>query len=157
MKKIFCLNNIYFLSVLIFLFGCGAMSNQVGYSFGYGDRGENNGLEILDYKYGDIDRASPQDVADHHIGQTGHIYGRYPLGDYLYVKWKDTRTGLIMEETADLKGKFPAHMEDKNLHFLIENGKLKIYVISDQLHGKEDSACPVLVYSEFNCKKIYPN
>ena len=146
-----------FAITLFALIACSGIGNKrADYAFGYDSRGDNEGVEIIDYQYGDVDHASSQDVDSHHIGQSGYIYGNYPMGEFLYVKWKDNNTELISEETVDLRGKLPSQMDGKKLHFLIGDKKLKIYVISKKLHEKNEMPCPVSTYDAFHCELIYP-
>lgn len=136
------------------------------YSFDFGSAGtsENTDVEILNYKYGDSHLpgtyVEDERVATGHIQQRHGTYGRMPVDGSLYVKWRVVSTGKVYEETADLKGRLPSDMNGKIVHFTIVGSQLYVYVIegnnSTQLHAKGAPDCPVPVYSDLKCSRIYP-
>jgi hypothetical protein len=90
------------------------------------------GVEILEFRYGDgkTFRTSSED-AIRMFGkstQSMHINATMPVGDSLYVKWRDKATAQEYQDTVDLKALLPNDMDNQNLYFLIQEKKLYVYL-----------------------------
>lgn len=132
--------------------------------------GENSGIEFLDYRYGDPEsfengdpkifglRPSISQLKRGRIKQGVSTSGGLPVGDYLYVKWKDVNSGKIYEDTADLRNNLPEIMDNKRIYFLIKESKLNVYIIFDKEGRSNDKLdCPVRLYNHNKCSRIYPD
>jgi hypothetical protein len=136
----------------------------VFHSFGYGGYRENEGIEILDYQYGNskvpVTRAEKGSLPGH-IAQGNGVAGELPVGEALYVKWRVTATGKEYQDTVVLKGRLPSDMERKIVHFAVMDTQLSVFVIdgnsSKELHDKKAPDCPLLTYGMFRCSRIYPD
>lgn len=85
-------------------------------------------------------------------GSQGY-YGRSPIPEKLYVKWKLEATGEIFEDTADLQGKLPKSMEQKTLYFLVWDKQLNIYIKDQEKLINND--CVPLAYYKKNGSPIF--
>lgn len=133
------------------------------YTFSYGGIGESPDIEILNYRYANPKVTGPADwgLASGHIAQGNGISGTMLVGDSLYVKWRVPSTGKVYEDTVDLKSRLPWSMDHKILHFSIKGPQLNIYLVegddSTQLHAIGAPDCPIKVYKDFKCTRIYPD
>lgn len=136
-------------------------SRGAEYQFTFGGAGENQGVEILNYRYGNSKMAftSPADweLAKGHIAQGGGAYAHFKVDTPLYVKWRVLSTGKEYSDTVDLKGRLPSDMSNKNLHFTIQTTQLNVYVIEKHGHKPEGPDCPVRTYFDHGCTRIYPD
>jgi len=142
---------------------------MANYTFQFGGADENKDIEILDYRYGDskidprvdITRPDKDRMATGHISQSENAYGRFPVGDFLWVKWRVQSTGKVYEDKADLKSRFAPDMEDKILHFLIKGPQLYVYLIEgntlEKAHAKGAPDCPNTSYKGYKCTELYPD
>ena|SRR5947209_3424438 len=97
-----------------------------------------NDVDILDWQYGEhgyvdeaqqrLPRARKSYVERGIPVNPGGMGGVFPVGDFLYVKWRDKATGEIHEEKADLHGRLPRDMNNRGLVWMIDQGRLNIYV-----------------------------
>ncbi|HEU5047343.1 MAG TPA: hypothetical protein VFT64_05800 [Rickettsiales bacterium] len=123
------------------------------FSFGDVNRQENKGIEILDYRYGNNKTIptspSADQLASGHVPQFTSVGTFDPPGDSLYVKWRVKSTGKVYQDTVDLKSRLPSNMNNKEIHFLIKDTKLYVYLIASEPHevGK--------AYKR-TCESLYP-
>ena len=142
----------------------GVKQNYTFQGFGFGGHDECKGVEVLNYQYGSVRttglHADAGYLATGHIPQGESSFGMFPIGDRLYVKWKDLADNKVYEEDIDLKGRLPTDMNQKILHFSIKGPQLFINVIDGlekkNLHGPNAPDCPVEQFSMFKCATIYP-
>lgn len=77
-------------------------------------------------------------------------------GTSLYVKWLDDETGIVHEATADLRGKLPGDMSNKNIRFTVKGTQLSVYVLfSNEPPNVPASERPFFATS-IKFVKIYP-
>lgn len=147
-------------ALLLAVSGCVTEPRNVFHSFSFGGYGDNQGIEILNYRYGEskLTATRPPDwsLATGHIGQGANIGGAFPVGDSLYVKWRIDATGAVYDDTVDLRNRLPHDMTDQRIHFVIKGPQLYVYLISEQLHAAGAPDCPVTVYRIFKCTSVYP-
>lgn len=157
---------IFLLSLVagVLLTGLAACAEQAVYhsfSFGgLGGVGENQGIEILNYRYGNSNvpfTYPPRwQLKNGHIKQVANVYAKFPVGASLYVKWRVNSAGKVYEDTVDLKSRLPADMDHQRIHFLIKGSQLYVYVITNHGHKMDGTSCPVYLYRDFGCTEIYP-
>jgi hypothetical protein len=142
------------------LTACSTGPKAVFHSFSYGAPGDNHDIEILNYQYGSskfpATRPANWDLEKGHIGQGGNIGGVFPIGDFLYVKWRIESTGETYEDKVDLKSRLPDDITNQRIHFLIKGPQLYVYLISQQRHAAGETDCPVMTYHGFKCVTLYP-
>ncbi|HTR34994.1 MAG TPA: hypothetical protein VMH80_03780 [Bryobacteraceae bacterium] len=141
-----------------------AVENKSGerwahYTFEFGGRGENIGIEVLDWKFGDAPFSFMRAPNRGRIPQSDNVAGKMPLADSLYVKWRVLATGNVYEDKVNLKSRLPSNMEDKTIHFMVEGSHLNVYVIEDLQvpHARNAPDCLVADYRTCKCSRIYPD
>jgi hypothetical protein len=146
-----------FSALIVCLSGC-ASPGYAFHSFSFGDRGENQGVEIIDYQYGSsgvlFTRPEP---LNGRVPQNGGTTGNMPVGEFLYVKWREAGSDAVREKRVELKSRLPRDMNHKRLHFLIDNSQLHVYVVSERLRSPTSSPCPLRTYRIFQCEELYPS
>lgn len=140
--------------------GCATRSAGVHHGFSFGTAGIDREVKILDFQYGDYaglpTRATKEEVALERIRQ-GSVVGTFPLGDFLYVRWRKVADGSVHEKRVDLSMIAPDEMVNKELHFGFKNAELYVYVIDLKKHHKPGAAdCPAPAYEIFQCTTVYP-
>lgn len=91
-------------------------------------------VDILDCLYGDGLGAHTQqevDAGKARRGECGNMFGDMPVGDFLYVKWRDKSTGQVYEDKVDLRKRLPSlkEMSGTRIYFLIDANQLYVYLI----------------------------
>lgn len=112
--------------------GCAAGPKVVNHAFGFNAPRDSPQYEVLAYRYGD--RKAVSTSSDTSIRQFGKahqgtgINGPMPLGDSLYVKWRDKATGQTYEDTVDLRPLLPRDMTNQRIHFVVDGPQLYVYL-----------------------------
>lgn len=93
-------------------------------------------VDMLDCLYGDGLGAHTQkevDAGQARRGECGNMAGDMPIGDFLYVKWRDKRSQKVYEDRVDLKSRLPSpnEMHKKTVAFLIDENQLYVYLVPD--------------------------
>ena len=111
------------------------------HAFGFDARWDSQGIEVLDYRYGDypMTRAPNYRSSEGKIRQSLSVNGSFPRGDSLYVKWRIYSTGEIHEDTVDLHQRLPADITKHRIHFVIVGPQLHVYLITPE---KVAGLCP---------------
>jgi hypothetical protein len=147
-------------AVLFSLAACASDGYKRYFGFDFGSLGENKGIQILNYRYGDgrtlPTSPPPWALESGRIGQRGSVYGSFPPGDVLYVKWRVESTGAIYEKTVDLGNELPNNMRGKTIHFLIEGPQLYVYLVDSANRTLAQSSCPLVGYRYNQCILLYP-
>jgi len=136
---------------------CASGPAVVDHAFGFDARVDSPGIEILDYRYGEVFKNSPVFRDQGLIPQSGNNNGPMPLGDALTVKWRIKATGQEFEDTVDLKSRLPSDMANQRIHFSVKESQLFVYVI-DPVPRPAD--WPVVGPRKFQYEKvrqIYPD
>lgn len=94
-------------------------------------------VEILDCLYGDgLGAHTRQEVeaGKARRGECGNMFGDMPIGDFLYVKWRDKATGKEYEDRVDLRKRLPSpkKMHGTRISFLIDDNQLYVYLIPER-------------------------
>jgi hypothetical protein len=119
------------------------------------------GVEILEFRYGDgkTFRTSSED-AIRMFGkstQSMHINATMPVGDSLYVKWRDKATAQEYQDTVDLQARLPSDMEDQRIEFMIQSNKLFVYLIDFKtLNPKDTPIVGSYKVQPYKTRQIYP-
>lgn len=92
------------------------------------------GVDILDCLYGDGLGAHTQkevDAGQARRGENCGTAGTMPIGDFLYVKWRDKATGKVYEDKVDLRKRLPSpkEMYGTDIYFLIDENQLYVYLV----------------------------
>jgi hypothetical protein len=149
--------------ILIGFSACALGSKEVFHSFEFDNLEGNKDIEILDYQYGDSNMAFTRPDKDYlatgHIQQAARISGMFPVGQFLYVKWRVNSTGKVYNDTVDLKSRLPLSMDHKIVHFEIKGPQLYVYLIKSRhaFHVSSAADCQAKFYAELECTRLYPD
>ncbi|NVM77480.1 hypothetical protein FHW83_003298 [Duganella sp. SG902] len=136
------------------------VAKSVNHGFEFGLANENSGLEILDYQYGVYRGMPTQPDADAYasgkIPQSAIVYGNFPVGEFLFVKWKSKSNNEIYSRLIDLRRSLPSDMDDKHIYFYIKDAEIFVYVVTYKPHGDNVEDCSAPVFRKFVCSVIYP-
>ena len=116
----------------LLLTACASGPELVNHAFGFSAATDSPNYEILTYRYG-AGRGLSQS-SDESIRQFGRsnqwtgINGPMPLGDSLYVKWRNKTTEQVFEKTVDLKPLLPRDMTHQRIHFVVAEGEVFVYL-----------------------------
>lgn len=151
------------LSVVIALMviGCATGPKIVNHAFGFDARVDSPNFEILAYRYGDEKRVARS--SDNSIKSFGRspqvtgINGPMPLGDRLYVKWREKATGETYENTVDLRPLLPRDMTRQRIHFVVDGPQLFVYLIDPVPRPKDWQVVGPRKFHNEKIRKIYPN
>lgn len=91
-------------------------------------------VELLDCLYGEGLGGHTQqevDAGKARRGECGNMTGDMPIGEFLYVKWRDKGTGKVYEDRVDLRKRLPTpkDMYGTDIYFLIDENQLYVYLI----------------------------
>ena len=91
-------------------------------------------VDILDCLYGDGLGAHTRhevETGKARRGECGNMAGDMPIGDFLYVKWRDKATSKEYEDRVDLRKRLPppTEMHRTTIYFLIDENQLYVYLI----------------------------
>jgi len=79
-----------------------------------------------------------------------------PLGDALYVKWRDKTTGHKYEDTVDLRPLLPRDMTHQRIHFVVDGPQLYVYLIDPVPRPKDWPVVGPKKYQNEKVRQLYP-
>ena len=79
------------------------------------------------------------------------------VGDFLYVKWRIKDTGLVYEETVDLRQRLPRNIKDHTVYFDIKGAQLYVYLISPERRPPDMPPNGPHMYDYRKIFTIYPD
>lgn len=136
-------------------------ADEISYGFEFNLSKDGQHAVILTYKYYSGSRLLISRVPEDFANFTG-LYGEsmrapMPRGTSLYVKWKDTNTNEVFEDTVAMSKRLPKDMSEKIISLMIYGRQLYIFVTSDKPHVP---GTPVIGPSEnkrLETIQIYPD
>jgi len=118
------------------LSACASEPRQVDHAFEFNASSDSPGVEVLNYRYGNSNlpgtRIPPALLREGGISGGTGINGPMPRGDSLYVKWRIKATGVVYEDTVDLKNRLPEYITRHRVYFIIKGPQLYVYLISPE-------------------------
>lgn len=104
------------------------------HSFMYDPAVDMPQVELLDCLYGTGLGAHTQQEVDAGQARRGECItggGSMPIGDFLYVKWRDKASGKEYEDRVDLRKRLPSpkEMDRTTIYFLIDENQLYVYLV----------------------------
>lgn len=106
----------------------------VNHGFGFHALWESPNVEILDFRYGrsklNSTWVNPAQTSKGLTPQQAGIWGEFPVGEDLYVKWRIRTTGEEFEDTVQLKGLLPHDMRHHQIRFIADDSRLYVSVIT---------------------------
>ena len=152
---------LWWLASVVLLAACASGPKWVDHAFSFNTRKESPGYEILAYRYGDGKVSfHSSDSAIRQFGESlqgDGINGPMPLGDSLYVKWRNKATEQVFEKTVDLKPLLPRDMTRQEIHFVVAEGELFVYLKDMTRYAKPSD--PIVGPSKFQLfvtRQIHP-
>lgn len=156
--------------MMTLLNGCGDDKPAFAFhGFSYNQAVDMPDVDILDCLYGDGLGAHTQqevDAGQARRGECGNMAGNMPIGDVLYVKWRDRATQKVYEDRVDLKSRLPSpkEMNKQDIYFLIDNNQLYVYLVPDTDWDSKRNHLPVgkpangpSSVSYLDVKTLYPD
>lgn len=143
-----CLFSIVLLSLAMSTQQACSEDRMVFHSLNYDFTLDSPGTELLDCLYGDMLGKHTQHEVETGLARRGECFnggGTMPMGDFLYVKWRDKVTDKVYEERVDLKSRLPSpkEMQRQKIYFLVDNNQLYVYLIPDRdIEGKRNHLSP---------------
>jgi len=103
----------------------------VDHSFEFNAHTDSPGIEVLDYEYSTRkpDRDQLLGIKNNSVPQGSSITGEFPLGDFVYMKWRIRATGEIVEERVDLRQRLPKDISNKRIYCVIDGHQLYILLM----------------------------
>lgn len=140
---------------LAVLSACASGPEVVDHAFGFSTGTDSPNYEVIAYRYGKgTFHTTSSDSAVRQFGKSPQgtgINGPMPLGDSLYVKWRNKITDQVFEKTVDLKPLLPRDMTRQRIHFVVAENELFIYLIDPVPRPKD---WPAVGPSKFQYEKI---
>lgn len=123
---------LWWLASVVLLAACASGPKWVDHAFSFNVDQDSKSYEILAYRYGSgLMHSTSSDSTIRQFGQSrqgANINGPMPLGDSLYVKWRNKATEQVFEKTVDLKPLLPRDMTRQEIHFVVAEGELFVYL-----------------------------
>jgi hypothetical protein len=148
---------------------CGEEKRFAFHGLSYNQAVDMPQVEILDCLYGDGLGAHTQqevDAGKARRGECGGMFGDMPIGDFLYVKWRDKATGKEHEDKVDLRKRLPSpkEMYGTRVYFLIDENQLYVYLIPERDLDTKRNHLPAGqpangpdIYKYLDVKTLYPD
>jgi hypothetical protein len=126
-------------------------------------------VELLDCLYGDglgVHTRQEVEAGKARRGECVKGGGTMPIGDFLYVKWRDKATDAIHEDRVDLRKRLPSpkEMHDTTIYFLIDENQLYVYLIPHREWQSKINYLPPGkpangpdIYDYLDVKTLYPD
>ncbi len=137
-----------------------ATDDDYGFEFDLTKDGQH--AVILDYKFSAGSKtliAADREYAKSEKGYYGeNVVGPMPRGTSLYVKWRDTVTGEVTEDTVDLVPLLPKNMDGKTIYLMISGRQLQIFVVSRRT--PHEPGTPVIgpsLWARWTAIQVYPS
>ncbi|WP_342617094.1 hypothetical protein [Rhodoferax sp. GW822-FHT02A01] len=153
------------LGILLMTASCASRTgwdSRPTYSFGFDLRYDKQHAEILDYWYGKS-RTNWRLHAEEDLVKEGKtllfegVTGPMEAGGLLYVKWRDTETKTVYEDTVDLRNRLPKNMEDHEIYLMIKGSQLYVYLVSPERRPTNMPSNGPHIYRSQIVTTIYPD
>ncbi len=136
--------------------GCASRPALVNHAFAFNAGTDSPGYEILAYRYGQGKfHTTSSDSAIRQFGrshQATGINGPMPLGDSMYVKWRNKTTEQVFEKSFRLKPLLPKDMTRKEIYFVVAEEDLFVYLVDPVPRPKE---WPIVGPKKFQYEKVH--
>ena len=103
----------------------------VNHGFEFNAATDSDDIEVLNYEYSKRKPSRDQllGVGGNRIAQASHIYGGFPVGDFIYMKWRIRSTGEVFEDRVNLRGRLPSDITDHKIYCVIDGKQLYVLLI----------------------------
>jgi len=112
----------------------------VNHGFEFDIRKDSPGIDLLDYEYSTRkpSKEAYLGIGGSSIAQWNGIYGGFPVGNFIYMKWRVRSSGEIFEDRVDLRGRLPRDITDHKIYCVIEGEQLYVFIVSSETRKKID-------------------
>ncbi|NIM43260.1 MAG: hypothetical protein GTN84_18625 [Hydrogenophaga sp.] len=132
----------------------------MNHAFGFNVEQDSPGHEVLAYRYGSgAMHTTSSDTSIRQFGrsrQGTNVNGPMPLGDSLYVKWRQEPSGQVYEDTVDLRSLLPRDMARQRIHFVVNGSQLYVYLIDPVPRPPDWPAVGPRKFQHEKTRQIYP-
>jgi hypothetical protein len=146
---------------LALLVACTSTGGIVDHTFAFNAGVDSPDVEVMDYRYGSSRHPGAR---NEHLqrdqgksAQGTSVTGPMPRGDDLYVKWKIKHTGVVYEDTVDLRHRLPSDITGQRVYFLIRGSQLHVYLVSKERRAPGTPAIGSRLWSHLKAIEIYPD
>jgi hypothetical protein len=151
----------WLLGLAAVLTACATGPKLVNHAFGFNVEQDSPGHEVLAYRYGTgLMHTTSSDTSIRQFGksrQGTNVNGPMPLGDSLYVRWRDLNTNKTYEDTVDLRPLLPRDMTLQRIHFVVDGPQLYVYLKDMTRHADpKDPIVGPFKLQVFVTRQIYP-
>jgi hypothetical protein len=141
--------------------GCASGPARVDHGFGFDAVADSPGIDVLDYRYGTSlapGAHMPASVREKGGASGGsRTYGPMVRGDTLYVRWRVRATGVVRDETVDLRARLPRDMADHMVYFVAQADQLQVYLVTPQRRAAGDPVIGPAKFRAYQVQRIYPD
>ena len=138
------------------LSACAVLYNTPFHSFSFDAISESEGIEVLDYRYGET-AISAARMNPSMPRASANISGEMLRGDTLYVKWRVKSTKKVYEETVPLKQLLPRDITHQRIHFVVQEDRLFVYLVSPDRRPADMPPNGPALYHYRKVKTLYSN
>ena len=137
-----------------------AHAEDEDYGFQFDLTKDDQHAVVLDYRYSAGSRtliSADREYAKSEKGYYGeNVVGRMPRGTTLYVKWRDTITNQVTEDTVELGRFLPRDMDGKKIFLMIRGPQLQIFIISRAPHEPGAPLVGPSLWAGRTALQVYP-
>ncbi len=110
----------------------------VNHGFEFDVASDSPDIEVLNYEYSNKKPRRDQllGIGGNRVAQQTGISGGFPVGDFIYMKWRVRSTGGIFEDRVDLRGRLPRDITDHKIYCVIDGKKLYVLLIDAEARKK---------------------
>ena len=110
----------------------------VNHGFEFDVVSDSPDIEVLNYEYSTKKPRRDQllGIGGNRVAQQTGIYGGFPVGDFIYMKWRVRSTGGIFEDRVDLRGRLPRDITDHKIYCVIDGKQLYVLLIDAEARKK---------------------
>lgn len=123
----------------LLLAGCASAPGRYAfYGIQYATNSRSSNVEILDWQFGDhtyvdsnhqvLPRAPKSYVEKGMPINPQMMAGMLPVGDFLFVKWREKDSGAMHEQRADLSRKLPHDMNNYGVVWMADGPQLRVFL-----------------------------
>jgi hypothetical protein len=129
-----CMSFLTGLLLFIGMQGCAVTTVPEWHSFEFDAVFEMNDIEIIDFRYGNgpafpaRTRCRPVSERDNKCLQGTSANLLTEIGETLWVKWKVKSSGLVYEDTIEIKKLLPKSIKGMTIFFVIRDKQLSLYL-----------------------------
>lgn len=140
--------------------GCATGPKLVSHAFGFNTPQDSPQYEVLAYKYGEgkvVTTSSDSAIRLFGASRQGtNVNGPMPLGDVLYVKWRDKTSGKTHEDKVNLRALLPNDMTRQRIHFVVDDAQLFVYLIDPVPRPTDWPVVGPKKFRDEKVRQIYP-